>query len=152
MRGLIDLTFGVELKTRTHMLCRWISKHLFVPSLQHRISCNIIVNFMALFQDIFKVFVRYLCVYFLNRLLRRRSRKTSQLPSQKAGNAKNTSIWWRHHVCTSEIGRVDLICNYAVDTHANLYWLVNSEYQFRAFGISRNLARASLPIYKLFIS
>ena len=49
----------------------------------------------------------------LNRLFRRRSKKTSKLrvtglcegnplvtggfPSQRASNAKNVSIWWRHH-------------------------------------------------------
>ena len=49
----------------------------------------------------------------LNRLFRRRSKKTSKLrvtglcvgnspgtgkfPAQKASNAKNVSIWWRHH-------------------------------------------------------
>ena len=51
--------------------------------------------------------------YLLNRLSRRRSQKTSKLrvtglragnspgigefPAQKASNAKNVSIWWRHH-------------------------------------------------------
>ena len=50
----------------------------------------------------------------LNRLLRRRSKKTSKLrvtglctgnssvageiPTQRASNAENVSIWWRHHV------------------------------------------------------
>ena len=51
----------------------------------------------------------------LNRLFRRRSKKTSKLrvtglcagnspgtgefPAQIASNAENVSIWWRHHVC-----------------------------------------------------
>ena len=51
---------------------------------------------------------------FLNRLFRRRSKKTSKLrvtglcagnspetgefPAQRASNAENVSIWWRHHV------------------------------------------------------
>ena len=51
----------------------------------------------------------------LNRLFRRWSKKTSKLrvtglcegnprvtdgfPSQKASNAENVSIWWRHHAC-----------------------------------------------------
>ena len=51
----------------------------------------------------------------LNRLFRRRSRKTSKLlvtglcagnspgtgdfPAQMASNAENVSIWWRHHEC-----------------------------------------------------
>ena len=54
---------------------------------------------------------RFVCL--LNRLLRRRSKKTSKLhltglcegnppvtrgcPSQTASNAENASIWWRHH-------------------------------------------------------
>ena len=53
-------------------------------------------------------------VCFLNRLLRRRSKKTSKLrvtglcegnsqvtgefPTQRASNADNVSIWWSHHV------------------------------------------------------
>ena len=52
--------------------------------------------------------------YLLNRLFRRRSKKTSKLritglcegnppvagrfPSQRAGSAENVSIWWRHTV------------------------------------------------------
>ena len=52
--------------------------------------------------------------YLLNRLFRRRSKKTSKLcvpglcagnssvtgeiPAQMASNAENVSIWWRHHV------------------------------------------------------
>ena len=53
--------------------------------------------------------------YLLNRLFRHRSKKTSKLhvtglcarnspvtgefPAQKASNAENVSIWWRHHAC-----------------------------------------------------
>ena len=52
-------------------------------------------------------------VYSLNRLFRRRSKKTSKLratgicevnspvtvefPAHRASNAENVSIWWRHH-------------------------------------------------------
>ena len=52
--------------------------------------------------------------YLLSRLIRRRSKKTSKLrvtglcagnspvsgefPAQRASNAENVSIWWRHHV------------------------------------------------------
>ena len=52
--------------------------------------------------------------FLLNRLFRRRSKKTSKLrvtglyeenspvtgefPTQRANNAENVSIWWRHHV------------------------------------------------------
>ena len=54
----------------------------------------------------------------LNRLFRRRSKKTSKLrvtglcagnspvtgefPAQMASNTENVSIWWRHHVCLSQ--------------------------------------------------
>ena len=60
----------------------------------------------------------------LNRLFRRRSKKTSKLrvtglcagnspetgefPAQRASNAENVSIWWRHHAlqhCEREVGR-----------------------------------------------
>ena len=38
----------------------------------------------------------------LNRVFRRRSKKASKLrvtgPAQRASNAENVSIWWRHHV------------------------------------------------------
>ena len=64
---------------------------------------------------------------FLNRLFRRRSKKTSkfrvtglcegnspvtgEFPSQRASNAENVSSWWRHHVkfvtsCTETVERV----------------------------------------------
>ena len=55
----------------------------------------------------------------LNRLSRRRSKKTAKLrftglcvgnspvtgefPTQMASNAENVSIWWRHHVCTLKV-------------------------------------------------
>ena len=55
----------------------------------------------------------------LNRLFRRRSRKTSKLrvtglcagnlpvtgefPAQRASNAENVSIWWRHHVSSNHV-------------------------------------------------
>ena len=58
--------------------------------------------------------------YLLNRLFRRRSKKISKLrvtglcprnstgtgefPAQMASNAENVSIWWRHHVDTSNCG------------------------------------------------
>ena len=61
----------------------------------------------------------------LNRLFRRRSKKTSKLrvtglcvgnspgtgefPAQMASNAENVSIWWRHHVCNSSCGWSPLI-------------------------------------------
>ena len=61
---------------------------------------------------------------FLNRLFRRRSKKTSKLrvtglcagnspgtgefPAQMASNAENVSIWWRHHVWSKLEGKIDL--------------------------------------------
>ena len=44
------------------------------------------------------------CDYVLNRLFKRRSKKTSKLcvpgefPAQMASNVENVSIWWRHQV------------------------------------------------------
>ena len=59
-----------------------------------------------------------------NRLFRRKSKKTSKLratgrcdgnspvtgefPTQRASNAENVSIWWRHHVMESTIGRLSV--------------------------------------------
>ena len=64
----------------------------------------------------------------LNRLFRHRSKKTSKLrvsglcagnspmgvefPAQRASNAKNVSIWWRHHVTIKTIDLLALyLCN-----------------------------------------
>ena len=60
--------------------------------------------------------------YLLNRLFRRRSKKTSkprvtglcagyspgtgELSAQMARNAETVSIWWHHHVCTA-LGRIE---------------------------------------------
>ena len=61
----------------------------------------------------------------LNRLFRRRSKKTSKLrviglcagnspitgefPAQNASNAENVSIWWRHHVHRNDTGIVEIL-------------------------------------------
>ena len=54
----------------------------------------------------------------LNRLFRRRSKKTSssasltfvwgigEFPAQRASYAENVSIWWRHHVMSKEMDRI----------------------------------------------
>ena len=63
--------------------------------------------------------------WLLNRLFRRRSKKTSKLrvtglcagnspgtskfPAQMASNAKNVSIWWRHHVSDNFTGQLLII-------------------------------------------
>ena len=60
-------------------------------------------------------------IYLLNRLFRRRSKKTSKLrvigihawnspvtgefPAQRDSNAENVSIWWRHHVVLLQDGQ-----------------------------------------------
>ena len=72
----------------------------------------------------------------LNRLFRRRSKKTSKLrvtglcagnspgtgefPAHWASNAKNVSIWWRHHACISKrlsVRKFGMV-------ERNLYWFV----------------------------
>ena len=66
----------------------------------------------------------------LNRLFRRRSKKTSKLrfaglcegnspgtgefPAQRASNAENVSIWWRHHALIHDsflFNNSELVCN-----------------------------------------
>ena len=75
----------------------------------------------------------------LSRLFRRRSKKTSKLrvtglcegnspvtgefPSQRASNAENVFVWWRHHVLFYRlqlINWIEQLCNY-------------SKYQLRTF-------------------
>ena len=69
----------------------------------------------------------------LNRLFRRRSKKTSKLrvtglcvrnspetgefPAQMASNAENVSIWWRHH---EKIGTQEP-CNFSANRVSNVY-------------------------------
>ena len=71
----------------------------------------------------------------LNRLFRRRSRKTSKLrvtglcvgnspgtgefPAQMACNAENVSIWWRHHVEVLETERIHQLQTRSVDYISN---------------------------------
>ena len=67
-----------------------------------------------------------LTIFLLNRLFRRRSKKTSKLrvtglcagnstvtgefPAQMASNAENVSIWWRHHGVQSMGTAVKIAC------------------------------------------
>ena len=73
---------------------------------------------------------------FLNRLFRRRSKKTSKLcvtglcvgnspgtgefPAQTASNAENVSIWWRHH---ASVERHWMICGNS--SHKLVIWYQN---------------------------
>ena len=70
----------------------------------------------------------------LNRLFRRRSKKTSKLrvtglcaenspgtgefSAQMASNAENVSIWWRHHVMILLTGLLDAVENISVKWHS----------------------------------
>ena len=84
----------------------------------------------------------------LNRLFRRRSKKTSKLrvtglcagnspgtgefPAQMASNAENVSIWWRHHVFSILGLRNDLLpnwCQTIVWTSAEVFEIIH--WQFR---------------------
>ena len=77
--------------------------------------------------------------YLLNRLFRRRSKKTSKLrvtglcvgnspltgeiPAQRANNAEDVSIWWRHHVsCLSKCALSPLLYCRADSTFAPSQW------------------------------
>ena len=57
----------------------------------------------------------------LNRLFRRRSKKTSKLrvtvefPAQMASNAEDVSIWWRHHVTLCNLITTDCLYPSPVD-------------------------------------
>ena len=82
----------------------------------------------------------------LNRLFRRRSKKTSKLrvtglcvgnspgtgefPTQMASNAKNVSIWWRHHVYSIHEELLRTILTYFSGTH---HWML-AQRQMRTAG------------------
>ena len=73
----------------------------------------------------------------LNRLFRRRSKKTSkfrvtvgEFPAQKASNAENVSIWWHHHdkkiliLVKSFINSASNLCRYLIVPYGPLIcWL-----------------------------
>ena len=112
---------------------------------------------------------------FLNRLLRRRRKKTSKLrvtglgagnspmtgefPAQMASNAENGSIWWRHRE-TSSIGVVEAnacacTCNLTLmnirtstSTHAFTNELLLLTYQFQIKFHWSLFLRAQLTIFQ----
>ena len=75
----------------------------------------------------------------LNRLFRRRSKKTSKLratglcagnspgtgefPAQMASNAENVSIWWRHHANCIAIGKFWKLNSRLGDFERPYYWI-----------------------------
>ena len=80
----------------------------------------------------------------LNRLFRRRSRKTPKLrvtglcagnstgtggfPAQMATNAENVSIWWRHHALFCVINCCCIVVKYSKLFHAALYMSCHMNY------------------------
>ena len=82
------------------------------------------------------------CLYcLLNRLFRHRSKKssklrvtglcegsspvTSQFPAQRASNAENAFIWWRHRLCftcSSSVNR----CTYSNPHHGSILIITNN--------------------------
>ena len=76
----------------------------------------------------------------LNRLFRRRWKKTSKLrvtglcvgnspgtgefPAQRASNAENVSIWWRHHVFAITIIQIQIMTFYLMVTIRYQNWFV----------------------------
>ena len=87
----------------------------------------------------------------LNRLFRRRSKKTSKLrvtglcegnspvtgefPSQRASDAENVSIWWRHHdesVFTWRWGMMNCMLDrdILINWYHACYWVLNRYFHF----------------------
>ena len=76
----------------------------------------------------------------LNRVFRRRSKKTSKLrvtglcegnspvtgefPAQRASNAESVSIWWHLHAVASSVHFTWCLVNVRVQWHTNLIWHV----------------------------
>ena len=80
-----------------------------------------------------------------NRLLRRRSRKTSKLrvtglctgnspvtgefPAQMASNAENISIWWRHHVCQQGDDLAHIWPKISTEVTISAKWIFHNTHQ-----------------------
>ena len=59
---------------------------------------------------------------------------TDEFPAQKASNAENVSIWWRHHGYPTGIITTNCICNISLwkdDKNANTFYVsqINSAWQ-----------------------
>ena len=90
----------------------------------------------------------------LNRLFRRRSKKTSKLrvtglcernssvtgefPTQRASNAEKVSIWWRHHGTSPRAGESTGLTNTSTRTSTWLLHEFESEYEYWLTKTSRS--------------
>ena len=86
-------------------LLEWVLQGQRIPSINAYNQCSDVIMGTMVFQ------ITSSCLF--NRVFRRRSKKTSKLrvtglcegnspvtgefPAQRASNAENVSIWWRHH-------------------------------------------------------
>ena len=112
-------TFGLETFMCVSKLGHnWLGKHPFLCSTQSIFHYNDVIMSAMASQ------ITSLTSVLLNRLYRRRWKKTSKLrvtglcegnspvtgefPTQMASNAENVSIWWRHHISTSQCGFLHL--------------------------------------------
>ena len=109
--------------------------------------------------------------YLLNRLFRRRSKKTSKLrvmgpcagnspvagefPSQRTSNAENVSIWWRHHVkkgdgafrCLSWINQYFILSDNLFVLSQNCI-IINSVFSIFANSAVQNISmKTSIELY-----
>ena len=94
-----------------------------------------------------------------NRLIRRRSKKTSKLrvtglcagnspgtgefPAQMASNAENVSIWWRHH------GKFNWISRSFDDIYNNAWGIVNYDFWVTSHTICQWLSRVTKSRVKI---
>ena len=114
--SLPRVSVGIEAVTRNTFPCHEVMTAKSKFYLGHRQLCGGLVltlQWRHNGHDSVSNHQPYDCL--LNRLFRRRSKKTSKLrvtglcagnspetgefPAQMASNAENVSIWWRHHVC-----------------------------------------------------
>ena len=84
----------------------------------------------------------------LNRLFRRKSKKTSkfrvtgfcegnspvtsEFPARRAGNSEKNTIWWRHHGAVLSIYHAWHRCQYLAICLSELYWLRTHDNTFSA--------------------
>ena len=114
--GRLDRTAGVFPRIRPCLVTLHIVKSSHSATKQHGREKRLeTLQWRHNERDCVSNYRRLICL--VNRLFRRRSKKTSKLrvtglcernstvtgefPAQRASNAENVSIWWRHHVSSS---------------------------------------------------
>ena len=64
---------------------------------------------------------------------------TGEFPAQMASNAKNVSIWWRHHAPNSIVSVFGYIITVTCPTKSDLFWITCVNFScFRSFSFKKD--------------